>query len=159
MTRSLHVEQSRTVPGTPEQLYDAVIPGPLPEIFKHRHLVMPPIVRVTGQEGEWGDRVGQTRRIHLADGGAVTETLVESDRPARSSYTITELAGPLRLLVSQAEGTWTFTPTGATTVVTWAWTLHPTNAVTARLLPLIGVFWRGYARKALAEIESLTGAP
>jgi hypothetical protein len=103
------------------------------------------------------ESVGQTRRIHLSDGGAVTETLIESDRPARSSYTITDLQGPLKLLVSQAEGRWTFEPTGDRTVVTWAWTLHPTNAVTARLLPLIGVFWHGYARKALAEVEALVG--
>ena len=155
---TLRVEESRTVPGTPEQVYDVVIPGPLPEIFKHRHVVMPPIARVSGQEGVWGETVGQTRRIHLADGGAVTETLVESDRPARSSYTITELQGPLKLLVSQAEGRWTFVPSGGRTVVTWAWTLHPTNAVTARLLPLIGVFWHGYARKALAEVERLVTA-
>ena len=155
MAGAVHVEESRTVPGTPEEAYDAVIPGPLPAIFKHRHVVMPPIARVSGQDGEWGDRIGQTRRIHLSDGGAVTETLVESDRPSRSSYTITEIAGPLKLLVSQAEGRWTFTPVGGGTVVTWAWTLHPTNAVTARLLPLVGTFWHGYARKALAEVEGL----
>jgi hypothetical protein len=152
---SLRVEESRVVAGSPEQAYDAVVPGPLPEIFKHRHLVMPPIARVSGQQGVWGESVGQTRTIHLADGGSVKETLVESDRPTRSSYTITELQGPLKLLVSQAEGRWTFTPSGGGTVVTWAWTLHPTNAVTARLLPVIGVFWRGYARKALAEVERL----
>ena len=152
---SLHVEESRVVAATPEQVYDAVIPGPLPEIFKHRHLVMPPIARVSGQEGVWGESVGQTRTIHLADGGSVKETLVESDRPTQSSYTITELQGPLKLLVSQAEGRWTFAPSGSGTVVTWAWTLHPTNAVTARLLPVIGVFWHGYAKKALAEVERL----
>ena len=156
---SLHVEESREVPGTPEEVYDAVIPTPLPAIFKHRHVVMPPIARVSGQDGPWGETVGQTRRIHLADGGAVTETLVESDRPARSSYTITELQGPLKLLVSQAEGRWTFVPAASgRTVVTWSWTLHPTNAVTSRLLPVIGRFWHGYARKALAEVERLVTA-
>ena len=52
----------------------------------------------------------------------------------------------------------TFVRSGGRTVVTWAWTLHPTNAVTARLLPLIGVFWHGYARKALAEVDKLVTA-
>ena len=155
---SLHVEESRTVVGTPQEVYDAVIPAPLPTIFKRRHLVMPPIVRVSGEDGPWGDRVGQTRRIHLADGGAVTETLLESDRPASSSYGISEVEGPLKLLVARAEGRWTFVPSGGRTVVTWAWTLHPTNAVTARLLPVIGLFWHGYARKALAEVERLVTA-
>ena len=155
---SLHVEESRTVPGSPEQVYDAVIPTPLPEIFKHRHVVMPPIAKVTGQEGTWGDRVGQTRRIHLADGGSLTETLVESGRPTHSAYSITDVKGPLRFLVSRAEGRWTFTAAGASTVVTWAWTLHPTNPVTARLLPVVGLFWHGYARKALAEVERLVPA-
>jgi hypothetical protein len=152
---SLHVEESRTVSGTPEQVYDAVITAPLPEIFKHRHVVMPPIVKVTGQEGEWGGTVGQTRTIHLSDGGSVKETLVESGRPARSAYTITELKGPLKLLVSEAEGQWRFEAVGERTRVTWAWTLHPTNAVTARLLPVIGLFWHGYATMALAEAEAL----
>ena len=152
---SLHVEESRTVRATPEQAYDAVVPGPLEAIFKHRHVVMPPIARVSGQEGAWGETLGQTRTIHLADGGSVKETLVESERPARSSYTITDIQGPMKLLVSQAEGRWTFEPTGDGTVVSWSWTLHPTNAVTSRLLPVIGVFWKGYARKALAEVERL----
>jgi hypothetical protein len=151
---SLHVEESREVPGTPEEVYDAVIPTPLPAIFKHRHGIMPPISRISEQEGVWGGTVGQTRRIHLSDGGSLTETLVESDRPSRSSYTITDIAGPMRLLVSQAEGRWTFVPAGGGTNVTWAWTLHPTNAVTERLLPVVGRFWHGYARKALAEIEN-----
>ena len=155
---SLHVEESREVPATPEQAYDAVIPGPLEAIFKHRHVVMPPIVKVSGQEGVWGETLGQTRTIHLSDGGSVKETLVESDRPTRSAYTITDIKGPMKLLVSQAEGRWTFTPAGAGTVVAWSWTLHPTNAVTARLLPVIGAFWKGYARKALAEVESLVTA-
>ncbi|GAA1940582.1 SRPBCC family protein [Nocardioides marmoribigeumensis] len=155
---SLHVEASREVPGTPEEVYDAVIPTPLQAIFKRRHGIMPPIARTSEQEGVWGGTVGQTRRIHLADGGSLTETLVESDRPSRSSYTITDIAGPMRLLVSQVEGRWTFVPAGSRTVVTWAWTLHPTNAVTARLLPVVGMFWHGYARKALAEVERLVAA-
>lgn len=151
---TLHVEESRVVPGSPDRVYDEVITAPLPEIFKHRHVVMPPIARTSGDAGEtWGERVGQTRTIHLSDGGSVKETLTLSDRPSRSEYAISDLKGPLKLLVSRAEGRWRFEPAGERTTVTWAWTLHPTNAVTARVLPLIGVFWRGYARKALTEVE------
>ncbi len=151
---SLHLEESRTVPGSQEHVYDAAITTALPTIFRHRHVVMPPVKATSGEDGVWGERVGQSRTIHLADGGSVKETLTLSERPSRSEYSITELRGPLKLLVSHAEGAWRFEPAGADhTSVTWAWTLHPTNGVTARLLPVIGVFWRGYATKALAEVE------
>ena len=71
----IRVAESRTVAVPLEAAYDGTIKVPLPDIFGHRHLAIPPIVRVEGQEGEWGREVGQTRTIHTSDRGSLHETL------------------------------------------------------------------------------------
>jgi hypothetical protein len=58
------------------------------------------------------------------------------------------------LLVGNAEGKWTFTPSGAATTVTWHWTIHAASAVIAPLLPLVGALWKGYARQSLAVLST-----
>jgi hypothetical protein len=37
---------------------------------------------------------------------------------------------------------------GTGTLITWRWTLHP-KGLGARVMPLITLMWRGYARQAL----------
>ena len=155
---SLHVAESRVVPGAPDAVFATVIAHPLPDLFRHRHVVMPPIKATSGESGTWGDHVGQTRTIHLADGGSLQERLTELGPPAHFGYEISQIRGPMKPLVSRAEGRWSFVASGEGTSVTWEWTLHTTNEVNDRLLPVIGVFWHGYAKKALAEVERVVSA-
>ena len=149
-----HVEASRTVPGTPEEVYDAVIPAPLPSIFKHRHVVMPPIARVSGQEGTWGETVGQTRRIHLADGGSMVETLTVVSPPSQYGYRIDRVRGPLKPLAKEIRGLWSFAPVGSGTKVAWRWEIEPT-LVARPLMPVFAAMWRGYAARSLERLSDL----
>lgn len=136
-----------------DDAFDRVLPHPLPEIFRHRRLAIPPITEVRGQEGEWG-RVGQSRTIVTADGGTLLETLTTVDRPDRFDYTIATMSGPMKLLVRQAEGSWAFESTADGTRITWTWVLTPT-AVGRVAMPAFGAMWRGYARQALAEVDRI----
>ena len=80
---AIHFEQSRLFAGIDIQTaYDVVRPAPLTEVFSKRSGPFPPIAEVTEQVGEWGTSVGQTRRIHLSDGGSTFETLISIDAPA-----------------------------------------------------------------------------
>ena len=154
MPRPLDVTASRRVRVPPELAFDRVLPEPLPSIFSHRHGPIPPIREVRDQTGAW-DTPGQTRTIVLSDGGRMVEELVSVDRPRSFGYVLSGFRGPLAPLVSRIEGRWSFVAAGADTEVTWAWTLHPRNAVTALALPVFAVFWRGYAAKALAQVEAI----
>jgi len=67
---------------------------------------------------------------------------------------ITGITGPLGLLVGRAEGEWTFTPSGTATTVTWHWNIYAASALTAPLLPVVGVLWKGYARRSLEVLSA-----
>jgi hypothetical protein len=152
---TVRVAESHTVAVPLEAAYDGTIKVPLPDIFGHRHLAIPPVVRIEGQEGEWGREVGQTRTIRTSDGGSLHETLREMDRPHRFGYRIDQVRGPMRPLVRHLDGAWSFEPDGTGTKVTWSWEITPTSAFTAPLVRVVGRMWHGYARQALATLGSI----
>jgi Polyketide cyclase / dehydrase and lipid transport len=130
-------------------------PAPLTEIFSTRSGPFPPIERVAEQVGEWGTSVGQTRRIHLSDGGSTFETLIEIDAPRSFAYTLSEITGPLNLVVRGLRGQWSFSTESGGTRVTWSWDVEPRSVLTAPVVLLLRVFWRSYAAKALVACEQL----
>jgi hypothetical protein len=151
----VRVAESRTVLVRLEAAYDGTIVVPLPQIFRRRHLALPPVVGVEGQLGEWGRTVGQTRTIRTSDGGSLLETLRELDRPHRFAYRIDQVRGPMRPLVRHLDGAWTFEPAADGTTITWSWELTPTSRATAPLVVLLARMWRGYARTSLRTLESI----
>lgn len=150
---TLHLSQTRAVPVPVAEAFDRVLPHPLPEIFARRRLAIPPIREVRDQAGTWGE-VGQTRTIVLADGGSMRETLTSVERPQSFGYVIGDVHGPMKPLVTRVEGRWSFEPAGTGTRITWAWDVSPTRAGRPAM-PLFARMWRGYARQALEEIESI----
>ena len=147
------MESSRVVAVPHNEAMDRFIPIPLPEIFNRRHLALPPIKRVEGQEGLF-ERVDQTRTIHLADGGSMVETVTVVNAPTVFGYAIDQVKGPLKPLARQILGTWTFAPEGSGTRITWRWEVDP-SPVGRPLMPVFTVMWRGYAAKALERLATL----
>ena len=85
----------------------------------------------------WG-AVGQSRVIHTADGGSMHEELVIVDPPRRFSYRLTEVTGPLKVLVGSIDGSWSFEPVGTGTRIEWSWAIHPLSDVAALALRPVG---------------------
>lgn len=148
-----HLSESRTVPVAPEDAFARTMPMPLPELFTRRSGPIPPIRETREQPAIW-DTVGQSRLIVLADGGTMRETLTSVDRPRSFGYDLTDLTGPFKLLVSSASGLWAFEPDGTGCRVTWSWTIHPRGPIGRLAMPVFGRFWHGYARAALAQLET-----
>ena len=156
MPRSLAVQQSRVIPVSVDDAFAGTLPIPLTTIFSRWYGPIPPIAEVRGQQGAWGTP-GQTRDIAFKGVGGMHEELTSVDAPHSFGYRITGITGPLGSLVGSAEGEWTFAPgsTGATsTTVTWLWNIHAASALTAALLPVVGLLWRGYARQSLATLSN-----
>ena len=151
MTRGM--EASRVVAVQHDEAMQRFIPVPLTEIFDRRHLALPAIKRVDGPEGRF-EQVGQSRTIHLADGGSMVETLTVVRAPDEFGYRISQVRGPLKPLAQEIRGLWTFTPVGAETRITWRWEVDP--ALLGRpVMPVFTLMWRGYAAKALERLSEV----
>lgn len=149
------VSASRSVPAELERSFDVVLTEPLPRIFSRRYGPFGPVSEVRDQSGDpWGT-VGQSRRIVLSDGGAVTEELTRVDRPTVFAYRLSEVKGPLKAFVSTIAGEWRFEAAGTGTRITWTWVLEPASSVSRYALPVLARLWRGYARQALEEVEKI----
>ncbi|HET8989310.1 MAG TPA: SRPBCC family protein [Humibacillus sp.] len=150
----MHLEASRAIPVEVGTAFDLLLPHPLTDLMSRRYGLLPPIREVRDQVGPWGE-VGQTRTIMLTDGGTMREELTEVVRPDHFSYRLTDVTGALAPLVSHVDGRWSFAPAGTGVRVTWSWTLHPTTPYAARVLPVVGRMWRGYARQALERTSDV----
>jgi hypothetical protein len=106
-----HLSESRAYPVAPADMFAQLMPLPLPDLFSRRYVAIPPIREVRDALPTW-DTVGQTRRIVLADGGTMHETLTLVDPPRAFGYTITDFTGPLSPLASWVDGTWSVDASG-----------------------------------------------
>jgi hypothetical protein len=149
------MQKSQTFAATVEQAYDVVCTAPLTDIFSRRYLAIAAIAEVTGQEGEWGEAVGQTRTIRLTDGATMLETLIAVDRPHHFDYSISELTGPLKMLVSGIDGRYSFEPDGGGVTVTWRWVVTPKGLVGKLAMPVFAAMWSQYASRAMGQIQLL----
>ena len=157
MASTLAVQQSRVIPVSVDDAFAGTLPLPLTTIFSHWYGPIPPVAEVREQEGEWGT-AGQTRVVAFKGGGGMREELTKVDPPHAFGYVLTGITGPLGLLVGGADGEWTFTPSGTATTVTWRWNIRARSVLTAPLLPVLGMVWKGYARQSLEVLSvELTG--
>lgn len=154
MTQPRVVEQSHVVPVDPGVAFRGTLPISLPEIFGRWYGPIPPIKEVRDQTGEW-DAAGRTRTIVLAGGGAAREELISVEPPRSFGYRLTDIRGPMALLVDSVTGEWTFTPAGGGTEITWRWAIYPKSTLTAPTLPLFGALWKRYARRALRDLADV----
>ena len=148
------VEASRLVAVEPTAAFDRLMAVQLPEVFSRSYAAFPAVREVTGEPDDWGT-VGQTRTIWLADGGRLRQTLTSVDRPRSYSYVLDDIHGRLRPFVRSVEGVWSITPKGTGAHVGWAWTMHAKASPARLTMNVIGRMWRGYADRALVELETI----
>jgi hypothetical protein len=154
-TTPVSVQQSHPVALPQAQAYQLALTAPLEQVFRRRHLVLPPIREVRDQTGPWGTSLGQTRTIVTSDGGTMVEELTVLEPDEQFGYVLSHITGPMKPLVSTIEGRWSMSPTGDRTTITWAWTIHPRAGFTAPVVRLIGSMWHTYAAQGLRELERL----
>ncbi|RAU93914.1 SRPBCC family protein [Mycobacterium colombiense] len=157
MPNSLVVDQSVLAPVAVADAFHRTLPIALPALFHRWYGPFPPIKEVREQTGAW-DAAGQTRIVHLAGGARMREELTSVDPPRSFGYRLSEITGPMALLVDHILGEWVFAPAAAGTEITWRWDIRPRSALTAWALPMLGGLWKGYARGALRHLSALLTA-
>lgn len=150
----LRLAASRTYPAGVARAFDTTLATPLPYLFAHRYAAIPPVQQVVLDQEAW-DAVGCTRTIVLGDGGTLHETLTEVDRPHTFAYRLTDVTGPMSLLVTSVDGRFAFEHAGTGVRVTWSWVVHPRGTVGRAAMPLFERMWNPYARTALARLEDV----
>lgn len=153
------MERSVEVAAPVDVAFDRVLGDDLTGFFDRGHRLLPAIddtVTLSGPD-RWGTEVGQSRRIVLADGGSMVETVRTVDAPGAIEYVMSDLTGPFAALFSGVLGTWTFEPTAGGTRVTWRWRLRPRTPAGRLATPIIARMWQGYAAKALDRIRAALG--
>jgi hypothetical protein len=152
MANPLIVAESRVMPLGVEDAFHRVLPAPLPRVFPYWHGPIPPVKEVRDQTGAW-DAAGQTRTVLLA-GGSMREQLTGVDAPRSFDYRLTDVRGPMSVLVDHVEGEWIFAPAEGGTEVTWRWTIYRRSPVTAWALPVFAAVWKSYARRVLKDLST-----
>ncbi|OBK09291.1 SRPBCC family protein [Mycobacterium sp. 1245852.3] len=157
MPDSLVVDQSVVAPVAVADAFHRTLPIALPALFHRWYGPFPPIKEVREQTGAW-DAAGQTRIVHLAGCARMREELTSVDPPRSFGYRLSEITGPMALLVDHILGEWVFAPAPGGTEITWRWDIRPRSPLTARALPVLGGLWKGYARRALRHLSTLLTA-
>lgn len=161
MTRTFELRGFRDIPVDPDTVLRSMIGIPLPLLFRRGYGLIAPVKRVHDEPESWG-QVGQQRTVELAAfSGSFRERLVEVAPPGLFRYELTQVTGPLGLLMQSVQGQWTFAPSGTGTRVVWQWSVQPTSGIARLLRPVVAWMWAGFARQALEELSSylLDAAP
>ncbi|WP_018157092.1 SRPBCC family protein [Demetria terragena] len=141
MVAPYFLSNSSVIPAGPETAFAVLIDVPLEQLFTQRGGLIP---AVKGTRGTTWAAVGDTRTVELADGSTNTETLVGLDTPRVYNYELSNFNGPLNLLASTVEGSFTFAEEGTGTRVTWTWTIHPRHRAARLAMPALGASWRKF---------------
>nr|WP_082975801.1 SRPBCC family protein [Mycobacterium sp. E2238] len=108
--------------------------------------------------------LGYSRRLALSPGPrppssharrSAREDLTSVDPPRSFGYRLTQIHGPMALLVGSVTGEWIFTPTAGGTEITWRWAIYPKSVLSAPGLPLFGMLWKRYARRVLIDLAEV----
>ena len=117
---------------------------------------LPAVESVIDQQGDW-DKAGQTREIRLADGSRMREELTLVEAPHRFAYRVDGFTGPLRHLVREMRGAWSFAP-GQDTAYTrarWRYEFLCTRPIAIPpSVTIIRLLWRPMMSRALASASS-----
>ena len=120
---------------------------PLPAMFTG-WTIFPAVTRVEGQDGSW-DRIGGTRLLYLADGGTVTETLIEWAPGSSFAYELTSFTDLFGRIVKGVRGEWSVAPDGDGSLLRWTWEFAPLPFRRGLMAHVIGPMWRVYSQRIL----------
>jgi hypothetical protein len=141
---------------SPEEAFDLVADlRNFPRLMRPRGI----IPGISGAEMVAGavPSAGAHRMIKLTDGNVVEEEILAFDRPSQHRYRwMHPPARPFSLIVSGAEGTWTFEPSerGHGTTLIWNYRFALTSVFAYPIALLIIVSFRRFMEQTLEQVRA-----
>jgi len=127
-----------------------------PSRFYPRFRVVPAVVSVTDQTGNW-DAVGQTRTLHLSDGSTVRETTTDVQRPGFFAYELTDFTKVFGPLVDHARAEWRFEAADEGTRITWSYTFFGRRGRGWIVGLIVRLAWAAYMRRVIVGLVQEVG--
>lgn len=124
---------------------------PIPAMFVGDR-VFPAVQRVE-PDVAW-DHVGASRVHHLADGGTVTETLIEWVAGTSFAYELIGFTDVFGRLVHGVRGEWSAAPDGDGSILRWTWEFSPLPLRRRIMASVIGPLWRRYAQRMILTVTA-----
>lgn len=137
-------------PADPARTFDVLTPSD-PARFYPRFRVIPAVVSVTDQSGDW-DAVGQTRTLHLSDGSTVVETTTGVARPGLFAYELTRFTKVFGPLVDHARAEWRFDAADGGTRITWSYTFFGRPGRGWIVWLIVRSAWAAYMRRVIVGL-------
>lgn len=132
-----------------EATFRTIVPIELARIFPGLG-PLPAVVGTREQTGAW-DQAGASPIVELSDGSHAHEQLMAYEPSRHFAYRVDGFTGPLRGLVSHADGAWWLSDAGAdVTHVRWMYVFVPRAARGWLVRAVIAPLWSVYERRALS---------
>lgn len=117
---------------------------------------LPAVTAVSDQTGPW-TVVGQSRMLHLSDGGSVVETITDAASPTYFAYDLSDFRRLFGRLVSGARAEWRLEREGDGTRIRWAYAFHPRRGAGLVVAVIVQLWWSRYMRRVLPRIAADAG--
>jgi hypothetical protein len=137
-------------PLPPAVLLERVAAFPIPEMFVGWR-VFPAVMSV--DEVDW-DRVGASRVHRLADGGSVTETMIEWTTGRGFAYELLGFTDVFGRLVHGVRGEWSVSPDGSGSIARWTWEFAPRRFRRTLMALVVGPLWEAYMRRMITAVAA-----
>lgn len=137
-------------PLPPAVLLERIAAYPIPDMFVGWRM-FPAVTSV--DEVAW-DHVGASRVHRLADGGQVTETMIEWTAGHGFAYELLGFTDVFGKLVHGVRGEWSVAPDGDGAIVRWTWEFAP-RPFRHRLMALVvAPLWAMYSRRMITAVTA-----
>lgn len=105
-------------------------------------------------EGDGAMRAGALRRVHLSDGSVIKERILQFEPPQVHAYDMAEMNTLQKLLCTNMESTWRFSPADASTRIDWHYRITPRNAGVRPLCAVVAWLFERAMQRCLDNIAA-----
>lgn len=137
-------------PLPPAVLLERIAAYPIPEMFVGWRM-FPAVTSV--DEVAW-DHVGASRVHRLADGGQVTETMIEWTAGRGFAYELIGFTDVFGKLVHGVRGEWSVSPDGDGSIVRWTWEFAPRPLRRTLMAVVVAPLWAMYSRRMITTVTA-----
>ena len=141
-------------PLAPALLLERIAAYPIPDMFVGWRM----FPAVTGVDDVAWDHVGACRVHRLADGGQVTETMIEWTPGQGFAYELLGFTDVFGTLVHGVRGEWSVSPDGDGAIVRWTWEFAPRRFRHRLMALVVAPLWAMYSRRMITAVTAAVSA-